>query len=78
MRKCGKRYTQVGIDRGWDFNGYLKTGMEPQAPPCPEFGTRMENNYIFWNGNKIGGTRSKPVLLSSLVVAIGMMVMSCQ
>ena len=65
MRKCGKRHTQVGIDRGWDFNGYLKTGTGPQTPPCPEFGTGMENNYIFWDWNRIGGTRSVAILSCS-------------
>ena len=47
--------TYTGRDeRGWDFNGYLKTGMRPQTLPHPGFGTGMENNYIFWDGNGIG------------------------
>ena len=39
--------------------------------PRTGFGTRMENNYIFWDGNGIGGARPKPVPLPSLLEDIG-------
>ena len=53
---------------GWYFNGYLKTRTGPRTLPHPKFGTGMENNYIFWDENGIGGARPKPALLLSLDV----------
>ena len=53
---------------GWYFNGYLKTRTAPRTLPHPKFGTGMENNYIFWDENGIGGARPKPALFSSLNV----------
>ena len=40
--------------------------MVEHIPPHPGFGTRMENNYIFWDGNGIGMPHPKPTLLPFL------------
>lgn len=54
------------VGRGQDFNICLKTRMGVHTPPRPKFGTRMENNYIFWNKNGIGVPCPKHVPLPFL------------